>query len=435
MAGCGQIRELGGDRNGASEDDTGPYLIGGNKSDERRGELSMAAERYRELLGNVREEEVVNLCSELVRFKSVNPPGDELEIAKYVAGILQEAGLNVEMVTHSPTRGSVIGRLKGRGEVRPILYSGHLDVVPEGEEEWLCDPFGGNVSEGKVWGRGATDMKGGDAAMIIAAKILAAATLPLKGDLILAFTAGEETDALGAHEIVRHYDLGPLQGIFIAEPSDNEVYIAEKGALWLEITTYGKTAHISRIEEGRNALMMMLPILSELDQLIVPYSEHFLLGHFARSITTLHAGIKTNTIPDRCVATVDQRTVPGQDHDMIVREVEKLITDVGKRIALKDFLATVRITNNRQPIETSPEEPMVQRLYGIVNEVTGRWPEPKGVGYYTDAVEFVPALKAPFVICGPGNPRLNHQTNEWVETAKLVEAANIYILTAIEFLM
>ena len=394
----------------------------------------MAAERYRELLSSVKEEEVVDLCSELVRFKSVNPPGDELEIARYVAGILQEAGFTVEVVTHSPTRGSVIGRLKGSGEMQPILYSGHLDVVPEGGEEWLCDPFGGELSDGKVWGRGASDMKGGDAAIIIAAKILAAAGLPLKGDLILAFTAGEETDALGAHEIVQQYDLGPIQGIFIAEPSDNEVYIAERGALWLEITTYGKTAHISRINEGRNALMMMLPILTALDQLIVPYNEHALLGHFARSINTIHAGIKTNTIPDRCVATVDQRTVPGQDHDIIVREVEKLISDVGTRTALRDFRATVRVTNNRQPLETSPEEPIVQKLYGIANEVTGRWPEPKGVGYYTDAVEFVPALKAPFVICGPGNPRLNHQTNEWVETAKLVEAVKIYILTAIEFL-
>jgi len=117
-----------------------------------------------------------------------------------------------------------------------------------------------------------------------------------------------------------------------------------------------------------------------------------------------------------------------------VSEVEKLISDVKKRIDLPDFRATVRVTNNRQPLETSPEEPIVQRLYGIVNEVTGRRLEPKGVGYYTDAVEFVPALKIPFVICGPGNPKLNHQTNECVEIEKLVEAVKIYILTAIEFL-
>jgi len=395
----------------------------------------MEAERYRALLSSVKEEEVVSLCSELVRFKSINPPGDELEIARHVASILQEAGLTAEIVTHTSTRGSVIARLKGSGEVRPILYSGHLDVVPEGEEEWLCDPFGGEVSEGKVWGRGASDMKGGNAAMIIAAKILKRAKLLLKGDLILTFTAGEETDTLGAHEIVRQFDFGPIQGVFIAEPSDNDVYIAERGALWLEITTYGKTAHISRIEEGRNALMMMLPILSELDRLEVHYNEHPLLGHFTRSINTIHAGIKTNTIPDRCIATVDQRTVPGQDHDIIVSEVEKLISDVKKRIDLPDFRATVRVTNNRQPLETSPKEPIVQRLYGIVNEVTGRRPEPKGVGYYTDAVEFVPALKIPFVICGPGNPKLNHQTNECVEIEKLVEAVKIYILTAIEFLM
>jgi succinyl-diaminopimelate desuccinylase len=180
--------------------------------------------------------------------------------------------------------------------------------------------------------------------------------------------------------------------------------------------------------------MMMVPILSELDKLPVSYEEHPLVGHFARSINTIHAGTKTNTIPDRCVVTVDQRTVPGQDHDVIVRQVEELIADLGQRLPLRDFRASVKVINSRLPLATSPEEPVVQRFYDVVAEVTGKRPEPKGVGYYTDAVEFVPALKAPFVICGPGNPKLNHQTNEWVEVAKLMDSAKIYTLTAVELL-
>lgn len=394
----------------------------------------MAKTSYKDLLSQINEAEVVGLCSELIRFKSINPPGNELEVAEYTAGVLREAGLSVEMVSHTPTRASVVAWLKGSGEVPALLYAGHLDVVPVGEEEWLHDPFGGEVVEGKLWGRGASDMKGGDAAMIAATKTLAAASLPLKGDLILAFTAGEETDSIGAHEVVTRHELGPVQAVFISEPSDNDVYIAERGALWIEITTYGKTAHISRIEEGRNAIMMMVPILSELDKLPVSYEEHPLVGHFARSINTIHAGTKTNTIPDRCVVTVDQRTVPGQDHDVIVRQVEELIADLGQRLPLRDFRASVKVINNRLPLATSPEEPVVQRFYDVVAEVTGKRPEPKGVGYYTDAVEFVPALKAPFVICGPGNPKLNHQTNEWVEVAKLIDSTKIYTLTAVELL-
>ena len=130
-------------------------------------------------MSRIQEAEVVSLCRDLVRFGSVNPPGDELEIAEYVAGVLCEAGLTVEMIPHTPTRARVLARLEGSGEMPALLYTSHLDVVPVGAEEWLHDPFGGEVVEGKLWGRGSSDMKGGDAAMIAAAKIftLAAAQL------------------------------------------------------------------------------------------------------------------------------------------------------------------------------------------------------------------------------------------------------------------
>jgi len=199
----------------------------------------MAPAGYGDLLSRIREAEVVSLCRDLVRFKSVNPPGDELEIAEYVAGVLREAGLIVEMVPHTRTRASVLARLEGGGDVPALFYTGHLDVVPVGAEEWRHDPFGGEVIEGRLWGRGSSDMKGGDAAMIAAARTLAAADLPLRGDLILAFTAGEEHDMLGAAEIAARSDLAPVQAVVVAEPSHNGVYVAEKGVLWLKITTYG----------------------------------------------------------------------------------------------------------------------------------------------------------------------------------------------------
>jgi len=389
---------------------------------------------YEYLLERIDGEDVINLCSELIKFKSINPPGDELEVAGYVADILSKAGLAVDVISHAPTRASVVARLKGSGEVTPLLYSGHLDVVPVADEEWLHDPFGGEVADGKIWGRGASDMKGGDAAMITAALVLASSSFPLKGDLILAFTAGEETDCLGARELKRHHIPSPVQAIFISEPSENDVYIAEKGALWIEIKTHGRAAHSSKIEEGRNALMMMVPILSELEELVVPHKAHPLLGHFTRSINTIQAGTKTNTIPARCVVTADLRTVPGQDHDAILQQVENLIADVGQRMTIPDFHASVKVVNSRIPLETSPDVPVVRRFSEVVSRVTGRKPGLKGVGYYTDAVEFVPALNAPFIICGPGNPKLNHAANEWVEVEKLVDATKIYTLTAAELL-
>ncbi|MBE9508325.1 MAG: M20 family metallopeptidase [Chloroflexi bacterium] len=392
----------------------------------------MAQAGYEDLLSRIQEAEVVSLCRDLVRFKSVNPPGDELEIAEYVAGVLREAGLTAEVVPHTPTRASVLARLKGSGEMPALLYTGHLDVVPVGAEEWLHDPFGGEVVEGRLWGRGSTDMKGGDAAMITAAKVLAAANLPLKGDLILAITAGEEGEQLGATELAARPDLAPVQAVVVAEPSYNDVYVAEKGVCWLKITTHGKTAHGSMPHLGQNAIMMMIALLTELDSLAVPYEEHPLLGRFTRSINTIAGGVATNVVPDQCVVTIDQRTVPGQDHHAMPRQVEELISDLGRR--LPDFRASVEVINDRIPVATSPEDPVVQRFYDVVAEVAGERPVPKGVNYYTDAVVFAPALKAPMIICGPGDANLAHQPNEYVEVEKMVEAAKIFTLAAAQLL-
>jgi succinyl-diaminopimelate desuccinylase len=387
---------------------------------------------HEDLLNRIQETEVVSLCRNLVRFKSVNPPGDELEIAEYVAGVLRQVGLTVEMVPHTPTRASVLARLKGSGEMPALFYTGHLDVVPVGAEEWLHDPFEGDVVEGELWGRGASDMKGGNAAMIAATKVLAAANLPLKGDLILAFTAGEEGEQLGAAEIAARPDLAPVQAVVVAEPSYNDVYVAEKGAFWLQITTHGKTAHGSMPHLGQNAIIMMVTLLSELDSLAVPCEEHPLLGGFTRSVNTIAGGVKTNVVPDQCTVTIDQRTVPGQDHGAILRQVEELIADLGQR--LPDFRASVEVINDRIPVATSPGEPVVQRFCDVVAEVTGARPVPKGVNYYTDAVVFAPALNAPMIICGPGEAKLAHQPNEYVEVPKMVEAAKIFTLAAVQLL-
>jgi len=388
--------------------------------------------KHEELLARIQEAEVVHLCRDLVRINTVNPPGNERECAEYMANFLQGAGMSVEVLSHTPTRASVVARLKGSGQVPGLLYCGHIDVVPIGAQEWLHDPFGGEVVEGQLWGRGSSDMKGGDAAILIAASVLAAAKLPLKGDLILTFTAGEEGEQLGASAIAALPDLAPVQAVVVAEPSYNGVYVAEKGAFWLEITTHGKTAHGSTPHLGQNAIMMMVALLNELDRLPVPYQEHPLLGGFTRSINTIAGGVKTNVVPDHCAVTIDQRTVPGQDHRAILHQVEELISDLGRR--LSGFRASVKVVNDRIPVATSPDEAVVQRFCDIVAEVTGERPEPKGVAYYTDAVSLIPALKAPLIICGPGDAKLAHQPNEYVETTKMVEAANIFTLAAAELL-
>jgi len=384
------------------------------------------------LLASIKEPELIEFCQQLVRRKSVNPPGDELPIAEYVASTLDGFGLEVELVRHGPNRASVLARLKGRGTKPGLLYNGHLDTVPVGAQEWIHDPFSAKTAEGKIWGRGAVDMKGGLAALMAAAKALAGARLPLSGDFIMAATAGEETDSQGAMAIAARSDLKPLQAVIIAEPTNNGVYVAEKGALWLELTTHGKTAHGATPELGRNAVMMMWKLIGELEKLEIPHEEHPMLGSFTRSINTIAGGMKTNVVPDNCVVTVDMRTVPGQDHLAILRRIEDLIEDLGRRIP--DFKASAKITNDRIPVQTSPEESVVKGVVEIVAEVTGERPVPGGISYYTDGAAFVPALNIPMIICGPGDPKLAHQPNEHVEVSSLVQSARIFTLAAVKLL-
>ena len=386
----------------------------------------------KKLVDSIQQTEVVSLCQELIRIVSINPPGDEIRIAEHVARILDKAGLKVEIIRHNQERASILAVLKSSRELPPLLYSAHLDTVPLGVEKWSHEPFDAVISDGRIWGRGAADMKGGMAALIVAATGLARSGLPLRGDLILALTAGEEVDSLGATSIASRSELGPLQAVIIPEPSDNDVYVAEKGALWLELSTHGKTAHGAMPELGENAVLMMVDLITELQKLQIPFKEHPMLGGFSMSVNTIQGGMKTNVVPDGCVVTVDMRTVPGQRHDAIVEWVKGMIAALSRRNP--SFRASVKVTNDRRPIETSSEEPAVRLFVDIVEELLGDRPTPKGVRYYTDATALVPAFKAPMIICGPGDPKLAHQPNENIVIEKLVQAVKIYTLTAGRFL-
>jgi succinyl-diaminopimelate desuccinylase len=384
------------------------------------------------LAGLIKESEVVRICQDLVGIQSVNPPGNELAAAEYVAAVLKKSGVQAELVKHSETRASVLARLKGQGKAPALFYNGHLDTVPVGAEKWVHEPFAGVVAEGKVWGRGAADMKGGLAAMMAAVKALASARIPLKGDLLLAATAGEEIDSLGAAAIAKMPTLGAVQALFIAEPTYNEIFIAEKGVLWVEIETFGKTAHGSMPEKGRNAIMMMVEIIKEFEKLAIPYKTHPILGGFTRSINTIAGGVKTNVVPDHCVATLDMRTVPGQEHSVILSQIENIVQGLGTKVP--GFKAAAKTVNDHPSVETSPSEPVLQNFSSIVTEMTGRKAVLKGANYFSDAVGFLPVLKVPLLLFGPGDPGLAHQPNENVEVCKLVEAARIYAVTAARLL-
>jgi succinyl-diaminopimelate desuccinylase len=383
-------------------------------------------------LANLDDCTLVQLTQELVRMRSINPPGDEAAVATYVAERFERAGMFTDTVPHEEAgRASVVGGLRGSGERPALLFSGHLDTVPAGDN-WQHDILAAEVSDGKIWGLGTTDMKSGVAAMVIAMEAIRRTGVSLRGDLLFAGTAGEEVDSMGARRLVEQQKLPDVGLMIIGEPTTNRVFTAEKGVLWLELNTKGKTAHGSMPHLGVNAIMHMHKLLQALAAANIPYQRHPLLGDFTMNVATITGGVKTNVVPDACRVTVDTRTVIGQDHQQILDTVRQLID----RLCAEDttFHAEVSAITERVPLDIPFDDPQVQAFVRVRDQVTGQPSVPTAATYATDGSVFVPAYHAPMVICGPGLPEKAHQPNEYVEITRLIEAAHIYTLAALDLL-
>lgn len=375
---------------------------------------------------------LVQLTQDLVRIRTINPPGDEAKAATFVADWMKQNDLAAELVSHAEDgRASVVGGLDGQGERRAVLFSGHLDTVPAGDN-WERKVLAADIDDGKIWGLGTTDMKAGVAAMLVAMRAVKRSGATLKGNLLFAGTAGEEVESMGARELVREQKLDDVGFMVIGEPTANRVITAEKGVLWLELQAKGQTAHGSMPHLGVNAIAHMSRLLEALQAEDIPYEAHPLLGDFTMNIATIEGGVKTNVVPDACRVTIDTRTVIGQDHQQILDTVRQLID----RLCADDpsLHIEVRSINERVPLDIPFDDPYVQTFVRQRDLVTSDASVPTAATFATDGSVFVPAYDAPMVICGPGLPEKAHQPNEYVEISRLVESARIYTLAALDLL-
>lgn len=367
----------------------------------------------------------VEILQKLVSFKTVNEPGDEKPLAEYIKALLDDIGLETKLDDFGNNRANVIGRLRGTGERETLLFNGHLDTVPCGDVEWKYGPYIGEIEDGKIYGRGTADMKGGLAAMIVAIKAIKESSVELKGDFLYTATAGEETDSIGAVKFVKDGGLDEVGAIIIGEPSSGKINIAEKGAFWIEITTYGKTAHGAFPNKGVNAVVHMNALISEILSYKFKYEENPIVGHPTMNISTISGGVKTNVVPDRCSITIDMRTVPGMDHNEIIKDLERLILKLSEEI--KGFKADIRILNNRPAVETNKTHPFIKLAQSTFKEVFGEDAEPQGVDFYTDASIFLPAKSVPCIFFGPGDSSMAHQPNEYITLESFEQAVQYYI--------
>jgi succinyl-diaminopimelate desuccinylase len=376
---------------------------------------------------------VVELTRQLVQFNTVNPPGNEEAAMRFLGAYLQDSGLTLDYQLIEPARANLIARLHGTGDVGHLVLSGHLDVVHPGETNWQHDPFAAVLTDGRLVGRGAADMKGGVAAMAVALATLARSGFRPRGDLILAVSAGEEVDTVGARLMAKSGVLAGSTSILVGEPTGLDVYIAEKGVLWLRITAYGRTAHGSMPHLGVNAIAYMARLVTLLQATPFPTKQSSLLGAPTVSVNTISGGVKTNVIADRCTLTVDMRTVPGQNHDELVAETKRLLTTLADETGLA-VRTDVEILQNMPPVETKPDTPLARAVVEAARTVRGSEPAVGGVSYATDGAILAPALDASLVIFGPGQPEQAHQPNEYVAIAELEQAARAYVLIAEQLL-
>jgi succinyl-diaminopimelate desuccinylase len=387
----------------------------------------------------IHPDNLLRLLRDLVRFRTVNPPGGEEPAARYVERELQAFGCETAFVPYEDGTGiegraHVVGRLRGSGERPGLMLSGHLDVVPPGAVPWSHDPFAAEVVDGRLYGRGACDMKSGVAAMIAAAAEVARSEELLKGDLVVCASSDEENGCRGADALVREPLFDGLGSVLITEPSSLELFVAEKGAFWLQVTITGKTAHAATPHLGSNAIAAMAELLTRVPAAALGGTgADPVLGVPTLSVGTISGGVRINVVPDQCTAALDFRTVPGQDHGEIRRRVEaELQAVLGSRPGTG---YRIDCLIDRAPVACPADSPIATAAARAVRSVTGREVTPGGVPYFTEACVFAPVLGLPMVICGPGDPKLAHQPDEHVELAQLEQAARVYVEIIRELLL
>lgn len=379
-------------------------------------------------------QEAISFLKDLLQINSVNPPGNEEQVADAIAQKLHENGIEYKIRPLGPNRAYLVARLKGKGRKKSLIFSGHMDIVPTGDIPWEHEPFSAEEVDDCIYGRGASDMKSGLAALTMAMIEIAKSHVPLEGDLVFAATAGEEVDCLGARAMIEDKILNDAGAMIIGEPSNNEIIIAHKGALWIEVISYGKTAHGSMPEQGINAIDNMHVFINVLNNKFkFKYEEDSLLGGPTLNFSTISGGVSTNMVPDMCRLQMDIRTVPGQKHQEILSDIKALLKEIESYSNAKFEL---KVMHDLVAVGTSINHPLVQLALSTADELFQSENKPKGARFYTDASTFVPGLgnNLPVLIYGPGKGTMAHQPNEYVEISKFIDSIKFYKEMAVRYL-
>lgn len=356
------------------------------------------------------------LLSDLVAIDSVNPtlvPGaaGEAAVARRIIEELDAIGLTVEVQVVAPGRPNVVGTLRGRAPGRSLMLCGHIDTVGVSGMDAPFDPV---LKDGRLYGRGAQDMKGGVAAMIDAVRAIAESGGLDAGEVIVACVVDEEHSSIGADALVTRWraDAG-----VVTEPTDLDIAICHKGFAWSEIVTTGKAAHGSRPADGVDAIVHMGRVLVELgalDAALQAGARHPRLGSASLHASIIQGGHELSSYPDRCALQIERRTIPGEPAGALDLEVQAILA----RLAVADpaFHGAATPMFSRPPYEIDPAHPLPGLLAGTARAVGCR-ADTIGMSFWTDAAVLGDA-GIPSVLFGPTGAGL-HSLEEWVDLASV----------------
>jgi acetylornithine deacetylase len=369
-----------------------------------------------------------DLLAQLVAIDSVNPslvPGGagEARIAAFVAGWLTERGLEVTIDEPLPGRPSVVGVARGTGGGPSLMLNAHMDTVTV---EGMDRPHEPVVRDGRLYGRGAYDMKGGLAAIMVAGA--AAATAGLSGDVIVSAVADEEHSSEGVQSVLRRWR---ADACIVTEPTELCACVAHKGFVWAELETRGRAAHGSRADLGVDAIVGMAPALAGVGALQARLDAHAhpLLGSGSLHASLISGGQELSSYPERCTLEVERRTLPGESAADVERELHALLAmarEADPRLGIELRMGLVR-----EPFAVDPSADIVATLRAAAASTLGAEPEIVGHKAWMDAA-FIAAAGIPTVVFGPSGEGA-HAIEEHVELESVQQVAEVVIETARRF--
>lgn len=369
------------------------------------------------------EKTCLALLQKLIRFNTCQPDGHEEIVVDWILNQLPNS-IKTKKISHGRDRASLIIKIDGKTNNGGLALMGHLDTVAC-SEGWHYPPHAADVNDHLLYGRGASDMKGGDAAMLLTLKNLIDHHFVPNEPVYFCFTADEEAQGIGVQSIVASHVLDQVKELIVCEPSNNQISNSEKGAFWMHFTIHGVSSHASRPTLGVNAIEYALDLGKTIKSWIQERSVHPILGPSTAAITRLTGGFMTNIIPSQAEMEMDIRTNPDLTTDQLISNINSIIKDLSDSEKSSRLKIKMKVINNRPAIETNPQHPMVQTLKNLGRQF-GIESTERGHFFYTDASQFIPAFPIPFVIAGPGDDAQAHCVDEHIDVRSIQKFTALY---------